>query len=499
MRAYLASSIGVACAAALLLPLVPATSADNAMTDTSPAPASGAAPGAASPVQKAASESRLPGRTQSLSLGALDGSRAGAEQLLSATVPGSASADSPEDRGTEPKSVKPFSLLGVVWDDARTEVHGKIQARTRPAGGGHWSGWQELEAHSDDGPDEGSAERGGEAGRGATAPLWVGDSDGVQLRVLPEGDRKSAPAKGLPDGMSLELVSPGPDPQQQRPERAEAEPAVASGPAQEGPQGEAAQEGPAGQEGQRAPEGQPAPQDEAGREQEAAQQPAELPALNKSDTEAEYGKYVRAGARSFIGPRPGIVTRKGWGADENLREKQFGYTNTVKAAFVHHTATSNNYSCSQAPSIIRSIYRYHVKSSKWRDIGYNFLVDKCGTIYEGRAGGVARPVMGAHTYGFNSDSTGIAVLGSYSKGKPSKAAVEGLAKLTAWKLGLHGRNPGGTISMTSGGGTKYKKGTKVKMHTVSGHRDGYSTDCPGSRLYSKLGTVRDISSRLQGR
>ena len=210
-------------------------------------------------------------------------------------------------------------------------------------------------------------------------------------------------------------------------------------------------------------------------------------------------EVVAAGAKPFVGPRPAIITRKGWGADESLRERDFAYTNTVKAAFIHHSATGNNYTCSQAPSLLRGIYRYHVVSNGWRDIGYNFAIDKCGNIYEGRAGGVTKAVMGAHTLGFNTDSMGIAVLGTFTSSTPPAAAVTAIAKLTAWKLGLFGRNPKGKVTLVSGGSNKYKKGVKVKLNVISGHRDGYITECPGSRLYKKLGTVRTTSASLQGR
>ncbi|NYV78420.1 peptidoglycan recognition protein, partial [Streptomyces sp. UH6] len=204
-------------------------------------------------------------------------------------------------------------------------------------------------------------------------------------------------------------------------------------------------------------------------------------------------------AAPYIGPRPAIVTRRGWKANESLREKSFAYTKKVKVAFVHHTATGNGYTCKQAPSVIRSIYRYHVGSMGWRDIGYNFLVDKCGKIYEGRAGGVTRPVMGAHTLGFNSNSMGIAVIGSFGTTKPTAKSVRGIARLTAWKLGLHGMNPRGKTYLKSGGGNRYQKGKNVRLNTISGHRDGFATSCPGGRLYSKLGTARTTSARYQGR
>lgn len=153
----------------------------------------------------------------------------------------------------------------------------------------------------------------------------------------------------------------------------------------------------------------------------------EIAALTQEETEREYfpeTAYEKR-AQPFIGPRPRIVTRRGWGANENLRERGFVYTKKVKAAFVHHTASGNKYSCSQVPSLIRGIYRYHVVSSGWRDIGYNFLVDKCGNIYEGRAGGVAKAVKGAHTLGFNTNSMGIAVLGNFAGDEAARRRAQG--------------------------------------------------------------------------
>jgi uncharacterized protein with LGFP repeats len=136
---------------------------------------------------------------------------------------------------------------------------------------------------------------------------------------------------------------------------------------------------------------------------------------------------------------------------------------------------------------------------RWRDIGYNFLVDKCGNIYEGRAGGVAKPVQGAHTLGFNTNSMGIAVLGTFGSHKPSSAAVTAIARLTAWKLGLWGGNPKGKTYLKSGGGNLYRKGKNVRLNVISGHRDGFLTACPGRKLYGKLGTARSTAARFQGR
>lgn len=238
------------------------------------------------------------------------------------------------------------------------------------------------------------------------------------------------------------------------------------------------------------------PSDEGPIEADEPDGPAEPPVLPPVSKEEE---TAQTGRGPYIGARPRIITRSGWGADEKLRERKFVYTKTVKVVFVHHSATGNNYSCNDADAVIRGIYRYHVKSSHWRDIGYNFLVDKCGNIYEGRAGGVTKAVYGAHTLGFNTSSMGVAVLGNYSKDQPSEAALRAVSQLSAWKLGLFGRNPEGTATLLSGGSNKYRKGVRVKFKIISGHRDGFRTECPGDQLYGDLGKTRNSAADLQGR
>ncbi|MEU1330437.1 peptidoglycan recognition protein [Streptomyces sp. NPDC005865] len=453
MRGFLASSIGVTCAAALALPLTLPASGARAATP--------GAPSAAGPATEA-----VPGSTQSLPLVPLASDRS----LGPAEV---------SEQGLAQRDVRRFSLVGVVWNDPDAELLGTVQVRTRATGTRTWSGWQHVETHNHEhAADLDTAERGTGTVRGSTAPLWVGASDGVEIRVRPErpqGADRAAPPR-LPEGLRIELVDPGDEapPQGAKLDVGHAGALTAESAASSAVNADLAPIG-----------------------------AAVIPELTKRQSEddliaARGGPEAAGKARPHIGPRPRIVTRKGWGADERLREKNFAYTKTVKAAFVHHSASGNNYRCSQAPSVLRSIYRYHVKSSGWRDFGYNFAIDKCGTIYEGRAGGVAKPVLGAHTLGFNTNTTGIAVLGTYSTTAPPKAAVKAVAKLTAWKLGLYGANPRGTTVLTSGGG-KYKKGKKVRLHVISGHRDGFATECPGNRLYKKLGSTRTSSAKLQGR
>ncbi|OCC09958.1 peptidoglycan recognition protein [Streptomyces sp. PTY087I2] len=509
MRALLVISVGVTCAAALTLPLAaPALSAPLPHSASAGPPSlspesSPRSPGAGPPSVRAAglpeAESRAAGEaagsTQSLPL-----------EPLPAPSDRVADAGAAAGQGLAQRDARPFSLVGVVWEDAEAELHGTVQVRTRATGGESWSGWQDVETHNaEHAADLGSDERSSGPVRGATAPLWVGDSDGVEVRVRPEaadpqGRSKAAP---LPEGLRLELVDPGEDPApaaEPAPETAP-EPARAAPVSRTAPTATFAVNPPP-------PTTTPAVVPEALTAESAATSAVNadlaplgatvIPALTKAETEEE-AAIVAAGAKPYIGPRPKIITRKGWGADESLRERNFAYTKTVKAAFVHHSATGNNYTCSQAPSVLRSIYRYHVKSSGWRDFGYNFAVDKCGNIYEGRAGGVAKAVLGAHTLGFNTNTMGVAVLGTYSSTNPPAAAVTAVSKLTAWKLGLFGANPKGKVTLVSGGSNKYKAGTQVKMNVISGHRDGFATECPGARLYKKLGTARTSSAKLQGR
>ncbi|WP_461082454.1 peptidoglycan recognition protein family protein [Streptomyces deserti] len=475
MRGFLASSIGVTCAATLVLPLAPPAVASTASPAPTAEAATTAAPAAgrttvARPAGPAA-EPYVPGSTQSLPL----------EPLTQDRTLGAA------DQGLHRRDVRHFSLVGVVWDDPDTELHGRVQVRTRSVATGTWAGWQDVETHNaDHAADPDTPERTSGRVRGATAPLWVGDSDGVEVRVRAEpghddhaGTRAVTPASRLlPAGLRLELVDPG--------EAAPPPGAAVGGLRAGGLNAEATAASAANAD--LAPLGA-----------------TEIPALSRAATERETLALRGAGltgqqqAKPYIGPRPGIVTRRGWGANEKLREKKFVYTKKVKAAFVHHTASGNNYRCSQAPSLIRGIYRYHVKSMGWRDIGYNFVIDKCGRIYEGRAGGVAKPVLGAHTLGFNSNSMGIAVIGSYGSTKPSSSAVKAIARLTAWKLGLYGMNPKGKTYLKSGGGNLYRKGKNVRLNVISGHRDGFATECPGGKLYGKLGSARKTAARYQGR
>jgi hypothetical protein len=202
---------------------------------------------------------------------------------------------------------------------------------------------------------------------------------------------------------------------------------------------------------------------------------------------------------------PPIVTRAEWGADESLRDPDLKYTTTVRMAFVHHTASANNYwqrsgwTEADAARDIRAIYAYSVLSGGYADIPYNFLVDYGGRVYEGRAGGVDKAVRSAATGGFNTDTMAVSALGNFATARPSPQLVAGIERIVAWKLGLFHRDPTGTTVLTSaGGGTdKWPVGAQVRFNTISGHRDAGATACPGGYLYPWLPTIRSVAKQLQ--
>jgi hypothetical protein len=190
-----------------------------------------------------------------------------------------------------------------------------------------------------------------------------------------------------------------------------------------------------------------------------------------------------AESASALAPQPPVVTRAGWGADESLRTGEPTYAPTIQAGFVHHTVNSNDYTAAEVPGIIRGIYAYHVQSRGWSDIGYNFLADKFGRLFEGRYGGIDRPVVGAHVGGFNTGSFGVAVIGDFRTVAPSGAAITAVTDLVAWKLGLHNRDPMATTVMNG-----------VTLRVVSGHRDAGNTECPGQQLYAQINAIRSRAS-----
>jgi hypothetical protein len=197
-----------------------------------------------------------------------------------------------------------------------------------------------------------------------------------------------------------------------------------------------------------------------------------------------------------IAGSPLIVPRLGWSANERIRRHPPRYAPALRLAIVHHTAGSNSYSRAQSPAIVRAIEIYHVLGNGWDDIGYNFLVDKYGRIYEGRYGGIDRNVVGAHAQGFNTGSVGVALMGTYTSRAPTKAALRSLEKLLAWRLDLAHVDPRATLTYLSGGNPRFGAGVPVFLRTISGHRDTGFTDCPGNVLYRQIPNIAIAVSKI---
>jgi hypothetical protein len=197
-------------------------------------------------------------------------------------------------------------------------------------------------------------------------------------------------------------------------------------------------------------------------------------------------------AQTTATPFP-YVSRDAWGASSCVPREAPSY-GSVKAVHVHHTVSLNDYTPEEAPQIVLAICRYHRNSNGWNDIGYNALVDKYGTIYEGRAGGLDQAVVGAQAQGFNSQTAGIANIGDYTSVGASPEALSATATYIRWKLGVHGEPLSGPVTLTSAGGSesRYAAGTQVTLERVIGHRDTGRTACPGDALYDQLDDIRAL-------
>jgi len=186
---------------------------------------------------------------------------------------------------------------------------------------------------------------------------------------------------------------------------------------------------------------------------------------------------------------PVIVPRSGWGALEEIVRAKPLVAPAVRLMVVHHTVGPNAYSRAQAAAIVRGIEIYHVRGNGWNDIGYNFLVDRFGTVYEGRGGGIDRNVIGAHAEGFNTGTSGVALMGNYGRATPPKAQQDALVKLLAWRLDLAHVDPLSTVVYISGGNAKFRSGTNVTLRAISGHRDTGPSECPGLVAYRLLPAI----------
>jgi hypothetical protein len=211
------------------------------------------------------------------------------------------------------------------------------------------------------------------------------------------------------------------------------------------------------------------------------------------------GRRGRRARRAQAGAPPLIISRTEWGGD-SVPPREPPLYGEVQISFVHHTVTANDYGPEDSAGIVLGIARYHRNSNGWNDIGYNFLVDKYGQVFEGRAGGIDQAVVGAQAQGYNSVSTGIACLGTFTSIAQTPEAMDVIARLIAWKMSVHAVPTDGSITVISAGGesNRYPAGTPVTFERISGHRDGDNTSCPGDVLYTQLDDLRSAAAQFAG-
>ena len=200
--------------------------------------------------------------------------------------------------------------------------------------------------------------------------------------------------------------------------------------------------------------------------------------------------------------QPPIIARRAWaqGMAPPRVAPEYG---AVHLAFVHHTENPNGYAPGEVPSMLLAIYVFHRYVRGWNDIGYNFVLDLYGRIFEARAGGIDEPVVGAQAGGYNAVSTGVAVLGSFMSVPISAPARSALERLLAWKLSLHGVPSLGRVAVRVNPAgaffSRFPANHLVSLPRIAGHRDADATDCPGNVLYGELPSIRTGVRRLASR
>jgi hypothetical protein len=204
------------------------------------------------------------------------------------------------------------------------------------------------------------------------------------------------------------------------------------------------------------------------------------------------GARVPPRAVASAGGRPAIVPRSAWDPHDRCRPRVQARYGRVDFAVVHHTESLSAYAPGRSAALVLGICLFHRDGNGWNDIGYDLLIDRYGTVFEGREGGVEQPVTGAQAGGWNTMSTGIAMIGSYSFAPPPEVAMRALERVLAWKLSLAG--------VPAQGGEKgvnaWPRGALVRFPRIAGHRDADFTDCPGAALYAQLPRIRRAVAAL---
>ncbi len=375
---------------------------------------------------------------------------------------------------TDPLEVDRFFVAGFTWTGGADLPDGvRIYLRVRE--NGSWSPWYLSEA-ADSGRDDRATP--------GTGEFVTGGADAIQASVV---------GSSLPAGLKLALVPSRPQGEEilgaddLTTTQAAPTPVIEDASAAEN---QGTQVDPAAMTLPASPASvtRPAAASVAAPATAPAAAPAAVPVVAPAATTAN-------------GLPVAVTTRAEWGANASYMSWDPEYARAGHVV-VHHTAGTNSYSAGQSASIVRGIYYYHAVVLDWGDIGYNFLVDKFGTVFEGRSGSVAAPAgrmsIGAHARGVNTGTMGISMMGDYSTVSPSDAQLSSVGKMAGWFL-----KRAGISDVTGWAGLhvwtteRYQAGSTISMPRILGHRDVGYTTCPGNVGYSKLGTIRAIA-KAQG-
>ncbi|WP_245547820.1 N-acetylmuramoyl-L-alanine amidase [Nocardia pneumoniae] len=236
------------------------------------------------------------------------------------------------------------------------------------------------------------------------------------------------------------------------------------------------------------------------RSDDVAQQTPDLTAVLIDPGRGAIDGSLHNVAAALPGGGPPVITRAQWGADESIRCDEPTYDDGLGGVTVHHTAGRNDYSMAESAGIVRAIYTYHAQTLGWCDIGYNALVDKYGQVFEGRFGGLDRPVQGAHAGGFNENTSGVALMGNYESIPPTQESINAIGAFVGWRAKVAGLDPKGYTTMYSEGTsfTPYALGEAVRLPIVFAHRDVGNTSCPGDAAYALMDRIRDIAAGAPG-
>ena len=378
---------------------------------------------------------------------------------------------------TDPLEVDRFLVAGFTWTGGADLPEGvRIYLRVRE--NGTWSPWYLNEA-ADAGRDDRTTS--------GTGEFITGGADAIQASVV---------GGSLPAGLKLALVPSQPqgeevlDADDLKTTEAPPTPVIE----------DAAVQPQAGRSGALESSAEP-----TGQSTSAVTAQSITPAsFSTAETTARPASTVPAAvpaalpvATSANGLPVPVTTRAEWGANASYMSWDPDYASAGHVV-VHHTAGTNNYSAGQSASIVRGIYYYHAVTLDWGDIGYNFLIDKYGTVFEGRSGSLAAPAgrmsVGAHARGVNTGTMGLSMMGDYSSVSPSDAQLSSVGKMAGWFLRRAGiTDANGWAGLNVWTTERYQAGSTISMPRILGHRDVGYTTCPGNVGYSKLGTIRTIA------